>query len=70
LSPLLFVIVMEALGKMISTAVSGGLLSGFSVGTRNDGGIDISHLLFADDTLIFVGLTQSPPSFAMFVFMF
>jgi hypothetical protein len=29
LSPLLFVIVIEALGKMIYVAVSGGLLSGF-----------------------------------------
>jgi len=51
LSPLLFVIVMEALGKMISAAVSRGLLSGFSVGTR----VAISHLLFDDDTLIFCG---------------
>lgn len=32
LSPRLFVIVMEVLGRMISIAVSGGLLSSFSVG--------------------------------------
>jgi len=32
----------------------GGLLSGFSVGIGNVGGIDISHLLFANDTLIFL----------------
>jgi hypothetical protein len=51
LSPLLFVIVMEALSMMISTAVSKGLLFRFSVGTV----IDISRLLFADDTLIFNG---------------
>jgi hypothetical protein len=38
---------MEALGKLISTAVSGGLFSDFSMGT----GVDISHLLFAYDTL-------------------
>jgi hypothetical protein len=43
-SPLLFVLGMEA-------AVSGGLLFGFSVGT----GFDISHILFAYDTLISVG---------------
>jgi hypothetical protein len=33
---------------MLSVAVSGGLLDGFSVG--ND---SFSHLLFADDTLIY-----------------
>jgi hypothetical protein len=38
---------------MISTAVNKTLLSGFSIGTRNINGIDISHLLFVDDTLIF-----------------
>jgi hypothetical protein len=53
LSPFLFVIVMEALSKMISALVDGGLLSGFMVGSRSGGAINISHLLFADDTLIF-----------------
>jgi hypothetical protein len=48
LSPLLFVFVMEAVGRMISTAVSEGLLVGFSVGSAT-----FSHLLYADDTLIF-----------------
>jgi hypothetical protein len=51
LSPLMLVIVMEALCRMISIVVSGGLLSDFSVGTR----IDISHLLFVDNTLVFSG---------------
>jgi len=51
LSPLLFVLVMEALDRMISTAVSGGLLSSFSVG--NVGRFVFSQLLFTDDTLIF-----------------
>jgi hypothetical protein len=53
LSPLLFVIVMEALGK-ISVAVNGGLLSGFSRGQTNF--VSISHILFVDDTLIFHGI--------------
>jgi hypothetical protein len=54
LSPLLFVKVMEALGMMISDVVSGGLLSGFSMGTRTY----ISHILFSDDALIFCGATH------------
>jgi hypothetical protein len=44
---------MEALGRMISATVSGGLLVGFSVG--NVGGLVYSHLLFVDDTLILCG---------------
>ena len=48
LSPLLFVLVMEALNRMISAAIHGGLLEGFTVGNAS-----ISYLLFVDDTLIF-----------------
>jgi len=54
-SPLLFVVVMEALGRMISTLASGGFLSCFCVGTW----IGISHILFADDTLIFYGANSN-----------
>jgi hypothetical protein len=53
LSPFLFVFVIEALGKMILALVDGGLLSGFMEGSRSDGAINISYLLFADGTLIF-----------------
>jgi len=49
--------VMEALGRLIYAAVSGGLLFDFSVGTGNVGGFDISHILFASDMLIFGGQT-------------
>jgi hypothetical protein len=51
LSPFLFVILMVALGRMISAAVSGGLLSNFYVGTKTN----ISHMLFVYDTLLFCG---------------
>jgi hypothetical protein len=54
LSPVLFVFVMEALSRMISAVVSGGLLEGFKVGNAN-----FSHLLFADDTLIFCNACPS-----------
>jgi hypothetical protein len=55
LSPLLFAIVMETLSKMLSATVNGGFLSGFSVVFRNYDALNISHLLFVDDTLIFCG---------------
>uniref|UniRef100_A0A2N9IAI6 Reverse transcriptase domain-containing protein n=1 Tax=Fagus sylvatica TaxID=28930 RepID=A0A2N9IAI6_FAGSY len=55
LSPLLFIIVMEALSRMLSRAVSGGYISGFSVGNSTGVELSISHSLFADDTLIFCG---------------
>jgi hypothetical protein len=53
LSPLLFVLIMEALSRMMNKAVEEGLLSGFQVGALGSDGLCISHLLFADDTLIF-----------------
>jgi hypothetical protein len=53
LSPLLFVIVMEALSRMLSSSIDRGFLSGFSMGSRLSEEVIISHLLFADDTLVF-----------------
>ena len=53
LSPYLFVIVMEVFSCLMRRAISGGLLSGWRVRGRGGEGILISHLLFADDTLVF-----------------
>jgi exonuclease III len=53
LSPLLFVLVMEALSRMVNATVEQGLISGFSVGGRVFSDLVVSHSLFADDTLIF-----------------
>ncbi len=53
LSPILFVLVMEALSRMMTKAVEGGLLLSFQVGSRDHNMVHVSHLLFADDTLIF-----------------
>lgn len=60
LSPLLFVVVMEGLGRMISALTHNGFMEGFSVGTPDRGIINISHLLFADDTLVFCEPDQNP----------
>jgi hypothetical protein len=56
LSPLLFVIVMEALSKLITAFIHRGLLSGFSLGSGSSEMVNISHLLFVDDTLVFCGV--------------
>jgi hypothetical protein len=44
---------MEALSRMLSATMESKQLSGFSMGSRYQEAIIVSHLLFADDTLIF-----------------
>ena len=52
LSPYLFVMGMEVLSALIRRAVEGGFLSGCKIrGRRSD--LNISHLFFADDTIVF-----------------
>ena len=53
LSPLLFVLVMEAFGRMLDKAIHEGCMSGFSVGNLEGRSLAVSHLLFVDDMLIF-----------------
>ena len=53
LSPLLFVLVMEAVSRMLDKAILEGRLSGFNAGASASRSLMVSHLLFADDTLIF-----------------
>ena len=53
LSPLLFVLVMEAVGRMLDKAIHEGCLLGFRVGDSAGRTLVVSHLFFTDDTLIF-----------------
>jgi hypothetical protein len=55
LSPLMFVVDMEALSRMLNESMLQGLLSGFSVDIKDNEALVVNHLLFADDTLIFCG---------------
>jgi len=55
LSPLLFVVVMEA---------------GFAVGPRESKAIEVNHLLFADDTLIFCGAQEEQIRHLRCIFLF
>jgi hypothetical protein len=62
-SPFLFILVMEAFTRMISAIYSRGLILGFSVGTREHDRVEVSHLLFADDSLVFCGADASQISY-------
>ena len=53
LSPYLFVIGMEALSCLLKRAVEGNFIYGCRFGSRDGGEIVISHLLYANDTIIF-----------------
>ena len=57
-SPYLFVIVMKAFSQMIEKAVVGGFLIACRVGGRAGEGVEVSHLFFANDTLIFYEASQ------------
>jgi hypothetical protein len=59
LSPMLFVIVMEASSKLLDKAIEEGSLAGFSVSGGSNEPMTVSHLLFADDTLIFCDVDPS-----------
>uniref|UniRef100_A0A2N9IS02 Reverse transcriptase zinc-binding domain-containing protein n=1 Tax=Fagus sylvatica TaxID=28930 RepID=A0A2N9IS02_FAGSY len=50
---MLFIIVMEAFSHLIVKATGAGMLTSFSVGSIDGDPLEVSHLLFADDTLIF-----------------
>ncbi|RVW16672.1 LINE-1 reverse transcriptase-like [Vitis vinifera] len=58
LSPYLFVLGMEVLSAMLRRAVDGGFISGCSIQGRGGMELNVSHLLFADDTIIFCEARQ------------
>ena len=53
LSPFLFDIVIEALSRMLVAATAAGQFSGFTIGNKAGSLMSVSHLWFADDTLVF-----------------
>ena len=53
LSTYLFILAMETLSCILLRAKEGGFIDGFLVRGRDGEGMEISHLLFADNTLIF-----------------
>ncbi|RVW71359.1 putative ribonuclease H protein [Vitis vinifera] len=69
LSPYLFVIVMEALSCLLKRAKEGGFLSGWQLSGRGGGGVEITHLLFADDTLVFCEPSTDQVSYLSWLLM-
>ncbi|WMV54009.1 hypothetical protein MTR67_047394 [Solanum verrucosum] len=53
LSPMLFILVMEALSRMMDKIVLAGYIKGVKAVVGGVGTTVVSHLLFADDTLVF-----------------
>ena len=53
LSPLLFLLIMEVLSRILKKTEENNLIWGFHVGAVNSVGVQISHLLFTDDTILF-----------------
>ena len=64
-----FVIGMEALSCFIAKAVEGGFLSGCRFGGREGDGLTVSHLLYADDTILFCEPKQDQLAYLSWLLM-
>ena len=53
LSPFLFLLIMKVLSRILKKTEENNLIRGFHVGAVNSVGVRISHLLFADDIILF-----------------
>ena len=60
---------MEALSCLINRAVRRGFLTGCKIRGRGGNGIQVSHLLFADDTLVFYEDSQEQMAFLSWLLM-
>ena len=69
LSPYLFVIAMEALSCMLKRAVEGGFLTPCQVKGKGSERVDVSHFLFANDTLIFCKASKDDMTHLDWLFM-
>nr|XP_016438289.1 PREDICTED: uncharacterized protein LOC107764248 [Nicotiana tabacum] len=53
ISPFLFILIMEGLNNFFRTAKANNMIRGFRVNFRESDHLEITHLQYADDTLVF-----------------
>ena len=70
LSPLLFLLIMEMLIRLSKRREDGGFLCGFQARSHRQGGLKISHLLFADDTILFCDASREQLLYIRMVLIF
>ena len=70
MSPLLFLLVMEVLSRLLKRTEEGGFIKGFQANSHSQGGLCISHLLFADDTILFCDATREQLLYIWMVMIF
>ena len=58
LFPLLFLLVVEVLSRLLKRTKNGNFLCGFQVGSHRQGGVHISHLLFAKEAILFCDVSR------------
>ena len=69
LSPYIFVIGMEALSCLLNHATDGNYLSGTKIADEKGEELVISHLLYADDTLLFCKTDNDELKFISWILM-
>ena len=69
MSPYLFILAMETLSHILSKVKEVGSINGFLVRGRNGLEVEVSHLLFAYDTLILCDANKEKVEHLSWVFM-
>ena len=60
---------MEVLRRLVGLAMEENFLFGCNIGGKRDGGLVLSHLLYADDNLTFCGADQDQLAYLTWLLM-